>query len=104
MDRLANYRQIISDYLREQANVPYPTTVNLKSLAIIDSDQFLLLTIGEHKGEQVHSTDVHITIQEDKVLLLVDNTDWDVLAELEARGIAKDDLVDATQTLELVNS
>lgn len=102
MDRIIQYRDIVAAYLREQAAIPYPSTVNLTSVAVIDreNDNYLLLTIGSDKTGRIHSTDIHLAIEQAKVRLLVAETDWEILKYLAERGIDRADLVDATQTPE----
>lgn len=105
MDRVADFRQIISTYLNELAQIPFSPGVQLHHLAIEDEkrDQYVLFTLGQHRGERVYATDIHLAIEQDKVLLLESNVDWSVMEELEARGIPRAQMVDATNLEHLLS-
>ena len=104
MDRIASYSHIIQNYLSEKASVPFSPGVALKLVVIADTTahQYILLTVGEQKGEKVHSIDIHIAIENEKVVVLLDNTEWNVRKQLEAAGIAREDFIDATQPLDFI--
>jgi hypothetical protein len=78
------------------------------AVADTQAHHYLLLTIGEQKGQKVHSVDLHLKIErfsnDDnrdtvKVIVDLDNTEWYVPQELEAEGIATEDLVDVDKPL-----
>lgn len=105
MDRIADYPRILETYPREQADVPFAPGVRLKLSLVVDRErnQYLLFTIGEHAQKRVHRVDLHLTTEENKVLLLENNTDLELVEDLKAAGIPAEDIVDATQDQELVN-
>src|SRR4028118_2129017 len=105
MDRVTGYRQILEEYLTEQASIPFSPNVNLSHRFIADKerDEYLLLTIGTHRQKRVHQTVIHLSIKDEKVLLLEFNGDWEILEHLVELGIAREDLVDTTQSYDHIN-
>lgn len=110
MDRVANYSNIIQRYLQKKAAIPFSPGVALQFITVADTKahHYLLLTVGEQKGERVHSLDLHIKIDQfitsdndnfTKVIVDLDNTDWYVRKELEAEGIAAEDMVDTNNPI-----
>ena len=106
MDRIADFRRIITTYFQELSQIPFSPNVKLRHLTVNDEkqDHYLLLTLGQHRGQRVHAIDIHVSIENQKVILLETNVDWSVLEELEARGIPTEDLEDATQTLNTIKN
>jgi hypothetical protein len=105
MDRLNNFRTKIQTYCEQQAQIRFsPPTLKYKTVFDTKSDNYLLVLTGHDNQKHVYGVDLHLSIEGDKVLLLEDNTDWDVFQDLEAAGIAREDLVDATQSYDPLSS
>ncbi|HLK98900.1 MAG TPA: element excision factor XisI family protein [Hymenobacter sp.] len=100
MDRVANYSGIVQNYLQGKAAIPFSPTVDLRFVAESPAaNQYVLKTVGSQKGVAVDDTDIHISIENQKVRVVVDNTEWGVLEELAEAGISREDLVDATHPI-----
>ena len=104
MDRVTDFRTKIQTYCEEQAQIRFsPPTLKYTKVFDTQSDNYLLVLTGHENQERVYRVDIHLSIEGGKVLLLEDNTDWDVFQDLEAAGIAREDLADATQSYDHIN-
>jgi len=104
MDRINDLRTKIQAYCEEQAQIPFsPPTLKYKTVFDTKSDNYLLVLTGHDKQKHVYGVDLHLSVEGGKVLLLENNTEWDVFQHLEAAGIAREDLADATQSYDHIN-
>lgn len=98
---LKKYRSIITELLTNYANAPAITVGGdqIEEQLILDSerDHYQILTIGWENGKRVYYPVFHLDIREGKIWVQEDATDFDLVGELERRGIAKTDIVLAFQ-------
>lgn len=103
MDRLSDLRTKIKNYFKELTEIPFsPPTLKYVTVSDEATDNYLLVVSGQQSKERVYRVDIHLSIQGNKVVLLEDNTEYGVLEDLIAAGIPQEDLVDATQDLDLI--
>lgn len=98
---IATYRSIIVDLLESYAKMPSAGEANgeIEEQLILDTkrDHYQILTIGWENGRRVYYPVFHIDIREEKIWIQEDATDFDIVGELERRGVAKNDIVLAFQ-------
>lgn len=93
---LDNCRQVIEQVLTEYAAIPYALEKQIERKVIFDRqrDSYLLLIIGRGQdSRRVHGCIIHIDIIGGKLWIQRDGTESGVAADLEAAGIAKEQIV-----------
>ncbi len=95
MDNTLKYQQIIIDLLQEYASIKKTLTPDVKAHLIVDKEnqQFQLVSIGWHNHKYIYLVAFHLAITAGKVWIHQNNTDALIADELEARGIAKIDII-----------
>jgi hypothetical protein len=98
MDKsLTKYRSIITELLTHYANAPAIVMggEQTEEQLILDSerDHYQILTIGWENGKRVYYPVFHLDIRNGKIWVQEDATDFDIVGELERRGVAKTDIV-----------
>jgi XisI protein len=95
--RLEKYRHIIIDVLEYYSKLPaiQANDVEIEEQLLVDTkhDHYQILTIGWEGGKRVYYPIFHIDIKKDKVWVQEDATDFDLVEQLESRGIDKSDIV-----------
>ncbi len=98
---VTTYRNIVVELLESYAKMPSVSanSSELEEQLILDTqrDHYQILTIGWEKGRRVYYPVFHIDIREGKIWVQEDATDFDLVGELERRGVAKNDIVLAFQ-------
>ena len=98
---LTTYRAIIIELLESYTNAPSVGAVNdeLEEQLILDTqrDHYQLLTIGWENGRRVYYPVFHVDIRDGKIWVQEDATDFDLVGELERRGVPKSNIVLAFQ-------
>jgi len=96
MDKVAKYQNILVKFLTEYAekgqiaNMP---EVETRVIADREHNSFQVLHIGWHGAQYIFSPILHFDIKEGKVWFQCNNTENDVVDELMAMGLPKDDIV-----------
>ncbi len=94
---LIKYRRIITDLLTQYANAPAIIIggEHSEEQLILDSerDHYQILTIGWENGKRVYYPIFHLDIRNGKIWVQEDATDFDLVGQLERRGVAKTDIV-----------
>jgi XisI protein len=98
MDKpVADYRTIITEVLRYYAGLPSITRPDdqTEEQLILDTerDHYQILTIGWEQGKRVYYPVFHLDIKNGKIWVQEDATDFDLVGELERRGVPKHDIV-----------
>ncbi|MEC4893804.1 MAG: XisI protein [Oscillatoria sp. PMC 1051.18] len=94
MDKLAEYRQIICDFLKAQAEViPVNGTIETETIFDCEADRYLLLHLGWNNQQRIYAVIIHLEVREGKVWIQQNTTDFSVAEELLERGIAREDIV-----------
>lgn len=102
MDNPVNvYRNIVVELLESYAKLPSTSELSneLEEQLILDTqrDHYQILTIGWENGRRVYYPIFHIDIRNEKIWVQEDATDFDLVGELERRGVPKSDIVLAFQ-------
>lgn len=94
MDKLDEYRQIITKILTEYVNIPYSYGEITQQL-IIDKEEnnFLLFDTGWQNKRRVHGCVTHIQIIDDKIWIQRDGIEHGITNELLEAGIPKEKIV-----------
>jgi XisI protein len=94
---LKRYQQIITEVLSDYANAPAIVIggEQAEEQLILDTerDHYQILTIGWENGKRVYYPIFHLDIRNGKIWVQEDATDFDLVGELERRGVAKTDIV-----------
>lgn len=95
MDRLKEYQNIIADYITEYAKIKPANLPDIDSYAVVDrvNNHFQLLQLGWQGEDYIFTVVLHFDIKDGKVWFQRNITDRDVVDELMAMGIAKQDIV-----------
>ena len=99
MDKSLKYRKEIIELLSYYANGlsksnNAPTDEMYEQLIIDEkNDHYAIMTVGWDDIRRVYYPVFHIDIINDKIWIQEDATDFDIVGELEARGVPKSDIV-----------
>lgn len=103
MDKLTHYRKAITEALEHYATIGYahkerhPDAFDLQLLFDRDRDHYQLLGLGWNGNHQTCLVIFHFAIQHGKVWLHRNVANYDILEDIEARGVPKEDIVLAFQ-------
>lgn len=97
MDNVEQYRSIVKGILGEYAQTRIPVNNPEPGYQLIfdsERDSYMLYRTGwKEELKRIHFCVFHIDIKDDKVWVQEDATDFDLVGELEAQGIPKEDIV-----------
>ncbi len=94
---LTKYQEIIVELLTYYANAPAIVIggEQTEEQLILDTQRnhYQTLTIGWENGKRVYYPVFHLDIKDGKIWVQEDATDFDLVGELERRGVARQDIV-----------
>ena len=95
MTKLKQYKKILTEVFTYQSTLHFSNAPEVEQQLIINKDetQFLVMVIGWIEEEYKHFTLLHAQLKDDKVWLHQNNTDEDIGAVLEKKGIPKLEIV-----------
>lgn len=97
MDKINHYQQVILDFLHkynEESGGNQPEThTQRRILADFENNAFQLLSIGWRNSHFIFGPIFHFDILDGKIWMQCNNTEWEVVDELMARGVAREDIV-----------
>lgn len=97
MEKVKKYRQILQevlkDYSLDRSGLPQPTDVETQLLFDTQNDHYQVLRVGWRNKTQVFLVIFHFDIKNEKIWLQQNVSDYDIIGDLEARGIPKSDIV-----------
>ena len=94
MDKLTEYRQLITQVLTEYTDIPYKYgDLTCELIISQDENRFVLITQGWEKDTRVHGCLVHLDVINNKIWIQRDSTEEGIATDLEAAGIPKSDIV-----------
>lgn len=97
MEKVKRYRQILQEVLTEysldKSGFQQPKEVETQLLFDTQNDHYQVLRVGWRKEKQVFLVIFHFDIKDEKIWLQQNVTDYDIVGDLEARGIPKSDIV-----------
>ncbi len=93
-DQVRRYAEAARAVLEEWCAIPN-LEAGIRDRAFIDEThgRFAVISEGWERGERVHHVVIDLEIIDGKVWIQADNTDSAVARKLEARGVAKTDIV-----------
>jgi hypothetical protein len=97
MEKVDQYRQIIqevlTDFTKERSRYPHASDVETQLVFDSQNDHYQVLRVGWRNRAQVFLVVFHFDIKNGKVWLQQNASDYDIIGDLEARGIPKSDIV-----------
>ncbi|MCW3094505.1 MAG: hypothetical protein JWL77_123 [Chthonomonadaceae bacterium] len=94
MDRIETYREIIKGVIRSVADfLPVEEGVRIETIFDDADGHYELLSIGWSNQRRIHSTLVHIDLQDGKVWVERDGTDLEIVQDLLDAGIPSEHMV-----------
>lgn len=99
MDKIAKYRQILTEALEKYASAgqpavgQHPQSLDIHLLFDRDRDHYQVLGLGWQNERQICLIIFHFAIQNGKIWLHRNASDYDILEDIEARGVPKTDIV-----------
>ena len=98
MDRKLKYRKILKEVLREYAGNEIKQTNNPDDMQIrlimdTENDHYQVLYTGWQEDKQIFSVLFHFDIINGKIWFQRNNSDYDIMEDIENRGVPKSDIV-----------
>lgn len=101
MDRLENYCQILQNIVNRHAQFK-PANGEIETHAVIDTENndYMVVDSGwNEKRRRIYDVVLHFRLQDGMVYIERNNTDAEIVRELLAAGIEKDDIILAYNAL-----
>lgn len=95
MDTRLRYSSIIKSVLQNHADYRASLSDDYTSQVVFDDErgQYLILDMGWHGDQYLHTTPIHLSLVGDKVWVQYDDTEEGVATDLMAAGVSKEDIV-----------
>jgi hypothetical protein len=98
MDRKLKYRKILKEVLREYAGdeikqVHKPDDMQIRLIMDTENDHYQVLYTGWQQDKQVFSVLFHFDIINGKIWIQRNISDYDILEDIENKGVPKSDIV-----------
>jgi len=94
MDRIAKYRQAVTEILSGHTKVPYACgDIQTETVFDRESDRYLLIIHGRENERRVHGCLIHVDIINGKFWIHRDGTERGIANELVSYGIPKEHIV-----------
>ncbi len=97
-----HYQTLIINLLESYANLPSLSAPgdDIEEQLLIDTrhHHYQLLTIGWENGKRVYYPVFHLDIRDGKIWVQEDATDFDIVGQLEERGVPRSHIVLAFQS------
>ena len=99
MDKTVKYRQILQEVLQAYATdavahkPPTPDEMQVRVLADTQHDHYQALYGGWRNGRQIFSVVFHFDIIDGKIWAQRNISDYDIIEDIEAKGVPKSDIV-----------
>jgi len=100
MDKLTQYRQLIMEVLTNYVNMRKVSAENAEMITIFDQekDHYQVLAMGWRKHERIYLVIFHFDIKDGKIWAQQNASDYDIIGDLEDKGVPKSDIVLAFHT------
>jgi hypothetical protein len=93
MDKLASYRSIVTELLTKYSQYkPSYGQVEIEQIFDREQDRYLLLAIGWNQQKRIYGTTIHLDIQDDKIWIQQNTTEFDLASDLVEMGVPKQDI------------
>ncbi len=99
MDKIANYRQYIQQFIKRYATYG-ASSKHIERETIFDTanDHYQLVNVGWRDERRVYGCVLHFDIKNEKVWIQQNGTEIDVAEELMNSGVPREDIVLAFQS------
>lgn len=96
--KLIKYRKVLRDVLNEYAageiNQKHkPDDTQIKLIMDTENDHYQVLYAGWHQSKQIFSVIFHFDIIDGKIWVQRNISDYDIIEDIEAKGVPKKDIV-----------
>ncbi len=98
MDRLKQYRTILKEVLNayaanEIAQIHKPDDMQMRLIMDTENDHYQALYAGWHNDQQIFSVVFHFDIIDNKIWVQRNISDYDIIGDIEQKGVPKSDIV-----------
>jgi hypothetical protein len=94
MDKLELYRSIVTEILTKYSQYkPSYGQVEIEQIFDRDRDRYQLLAIGWNQQKRIYGTTIHLDIQDEKIWIQQNTTEFDLASNLVEMGVPKQDIV-----------
>lgn len=98
MDKLKKYQAILKEVLNEYAadefnQKPKPDDIQMRILIDTENDHYQALYAGWRNDRQIFSVVFHFDIIDGKIWVQCNISDYDIIGDIEAKGVPKSDIV-----------
>jgi hypothetical protein len=94
MDKLELYRSIVTEILTKYSQYkPSYGQVEIEQIFDRDHDRYQLLAIGWNQQKRIYGTTIHLDIQDEKIWIQQNTTEFDLASDLIEMGVPKQDIV-----------
>jgi XisI protein len=94
MDKLELYRSIVTEMLTKYSQYkPSYGQVEIEQIFDRDRDRYQLLAIGWNQQQRIYGTTIHLDIQDEKIWIQQNTTEFDLASDLVEMGVSKQDIV-----------
>jgi XisI protein len=103
MDKVESYRNILTKVLSNYVEPRRIQPDGIETLLLSDTtnDHYQVLLSGWQGRKQVFLVVFHFDIKNEKIWMLQNNTDYDIIDDIEAFGVPKSDIVLAIHSPEM---
>jgi XisI protein len=100
MDKIKNYSNIVQKVLENFVAERQNGRSEVQTLLICDAirDHYQIVRMGWRNGQQVFNVIFHIDIINNKIWVQRNMSDYDIVGDIEAQGVGKDEIVLAFHT------
>jgi hypothetical protein len=93
MDKLESYRSIVTEILTKYSQYkPSYGQVEIEQIFDRDHDRYLLMAIGWNQQKRIYGTTIHLDIQDEKIWIQQNTTEFDLASDLVEMGVPKQDV------------
>jgi XisI protein len=94
VDKLELYRSIVTQILTKYSQYkPSYGQVEIEQIFDRDHDRYQLLAIGWNQQQRIYGTTIHLDIQDEKIWIQQNTTEFDPASDLVEMGVPKQDIV-----------
>jgi hypothetical protein len=94
MDKLELYRSIVTELLTKYSQYkPSYGQVEIEQIFDRDRDRYQLLAIGWNQQQRIYGTTIHLDIQDERIWIQQNTTEFDLASDLVEMGVPKQDIV-----------
>jgi XisI protein len=94
VDKLELYRSIVTELLTKYSQYkPSYGQVEIEQIFDRDHDRYQLLAMGWNQQKRIYGTTIHLDIQDEKIWIQQNTTEFDLASDLVEMGVPKQDIV-----------